>query len=87
VSTQEAKKVPFCLSSFANCGSTKDTLRVDRFALSRGTIAPQFTHCTRVLLPLLPFALPRLFRLTGIILSSFFLFVPLIELTILYICS
>jgi hypothetical protein len=34
--------------------------------LSRGTICPQPTHCTRPLLPLFPFDLPRLFRLNGI---------------------
>jgi hypothetical protein len=77
--------VPLCLSSFANCGSTKDTRRVDLFALSLGTEAPQFAHWTRVLLPLFPFDLPRLFRFTGIILTSFFSNVPFIDLTVLYI--
>jgi hypothetical protein len=38
---------------------------VDLFALSRGTIAPQLAHWTRLLLPLLPLDLPRLFRLDG----------------------
>ena len=86
MSTQDDKYVPLCLSSLANCGSTKDTRRVDLFALSRGTEAPQFAHWTRVLLPLLPFDLPRLFRLKGIILTSIAFILPFINLTILYIC-
>lgn len=39
---------------------------MDFFALSRGTIDPQLVHCTRLLLPLPPLDLPRLFRLNGI---------------------
>jgi len=42
--------------------------------LSRGTIDPQLPHCTMPLLPLLPFDLPRLFRLNG---NYFCLFVSL----------
>jgi hypothetical protein len=74
VSLQEAKYVPFARSSLANWCSTKETLRVDLLALSLGTTCPQLPHCTVAPLPLLPFDLPRLFRLNGT-------FCPLLALT------
>ena len=78
--------VPFCRSSLANCGSTNDTLRVDFFALSRGTICPQLTHCTKPLLPLLPFDLPRLFRLNGITFDLLAFYTQIVKL-LLYISA
>src|SRR6185437_568110 len=60
-----AMYAPWALNSFAKVCSTKFSLDVTFFALSRGTVAPQFVHWIRSEEPFPPFFRPRLARFSG----------------------
>ena len=62
---------PCARSSLANVCSTKFNLDVTFFALSLGTVCPQFVHCTVPVEPFPPFVRPLLARLSGMTLSEF----------------
>ena len=53
---------PCARNSFANVCSTKFNLEVTFFALSFGTVCPQFVHCTVPEDPFPPFVRPLLAR-------------------------
>ena len=57
---------PCARSSLAKVCSTRFSLDVTFFALSFGTVQPQFVHCIVPDDPLPPFVRPRLARLSGI---------------------
>jgi len=57
---------PWARNSFAKVCSTKFSLEVTFFALSLGTVHPQFVHWIVPDEPLPPFVRPRLARLSGI---------------------
>ena len=61
----DAMYAPCALSSFASECSTRLSLDVTFFALSFGTVAPQFVHCIRSDEPLPPFRRPLLARFNG----------------------
>ena len=56
---------PWDRSSFANVCSTRFNLDVTFFALSLGTVCPQFVHCTTPDEPFPPFVRPLLARFNG----------------------
>ena len=62
---------PCARSSFANVCSTRFNLDVTFFALSFGTVCPQFVHCTVPEDPFPPFVRPLLARLSGMNVSKF----------------
>jgi hypothetical protein len=62
---------PCARSSFANVCSTRFSLDVTFFALSFGTVCPQFVHCTVPEDPFPPLVRPLLARLSGMNMSKF----------------
>ena len=56
---------PWARSSLAKVCSTRFNLEVTFFALSFGTVQPQFVHCIVPDDPLPPFVRPLLARLSG----------------------
>ena len=65
----DAIYAPCALSSFASVCSTRFSLEVTFFALSFGTVWPQFVHCTTPDDPFPPFVRPLLARLSGMQIS------------------
>jgi hypothetical protein len=61
----DAMYAPCARSSFASECSTRLSLDVTFFALSFGTVAPQFVHWIRSDEPFPPFRLPLLARFSG----------------------
>ena len=62
---------PCALNSFAKVCSTRFSFEVTFFALSFGTVCPQFEHWTTPVDPLPPFVRPLLARLSGMPVISF----------------
>ena len=73
----DAMYAPCARSSLANVCSTRFNLEVTFFALSFGTVDPQFVHCIVPDDPLPPFVRPLLARLSGM---------KIIEFASLYSC-
>jgi hypothetical protein len=68
---------PCARSSLASEASTRFSLDVTFFALSFGTVAPQFVHWIRSDEPFPPFRRPLLARFNGMVLPSECLFIIL----------
>ena len=61
----DAMYAPWARNSFASVCSTRLSFDVTFFALSFGTVCPQFVHCTTPEDPFPPFVLPLLARFSG----------------------
>ena len=61
----DAMYAPCARSSLARVCSTRFSFDVTFFALSFGTVCPQFVHWTTPEDPFPPFVLPRLARFSG----------------------
>ena len=68
---------PCARSSLASVCSTRLNFDVTFFALSFGTVCPQFVHCTVPEDPFPPLVRPLLARFSGIILKLIFLHIIL----------
>ena len=66
----DAMYAPYARSSFASVCSTRFDLDVTFFALSFGTVWPQFVHWTTPEDPFPPLVRPRLARFNGILLCQ-----------------
>jgi len=66
----DAMYAPCALSSFARLCSTRFNRDVTFFALSLGTVAPQFVHWMRPEAPFPPFLRPLLARFSGMLITS-----------------
>ena len=67
----DAMYAPWARSSLAKVCSTRFNRDVTFFALSFGTVQPQFVHCMVPDEPLPPFVRPLLARLSGMKITEF----------------